>query len=138
MEIQTFFLAERINQVSGTSRHDVQFAAVARLECTPNTVFPVRYQLPGLFLLRREISTGTAPFSLLFNLVDEDGQNAGIPCRLLLRSEFPDGYKFFYLKTDITFEFPARGSYRLDITPDEGLTDAVLHYNIEVRETWER
>src|SRR5262245_3909600 len=40
MEIQTFFLAERITPVTG-ARYDVQFAAVARITVTPETVFPV-------------------------------------------------------------------------------------------------
>ena len=37
-----------------------------------------------------------------------------------------------FLRTDILFEFPRHGCYRLDLTADEGLSGGVFSYNIEV------
>jgi hypothetical protein len=90
MEIQTFFLAERVTRLAD-NRHDVRRASVAFFECLPQTPFPVRFTLPGLVLLWRENPRGAAPFSLRFDLVDEDGQPAGKPCRAVVRDVFPPG-----------------------------------------------
>jgi len=118
MEIQTFFLAEKITRLPD-NRHDVQRAAIAFLECTPRTPFPVRFTLPGLILLRREGTGGDVPFTLRLDLVDEDGRPAGLPRRGLIEAVFPAGPRFFALMGQIDFEFPKLGSYRLDITVDE-------------------
>ncbi|HEV3257949.1 MAG TPA: hypothetical protein VG013_13770 [Gemmataceae bacterium] len=131
MEIQTFFLAEQITRVTG-NRHDVRHAAIAFLECTPETPFPVRFTLPALVLLRREATFGDAPLSLRFDLVDEDGRPAGQPRRVLAEGVFPDGYRFFSLMAQIAFEFPKPGSYRLDVTVDQEFAGNVYSYNIDI------
>jgi hypothetical protein len=90
--------------------------------------------LPALLLLRRESSIGDTPFRLRFNLVDEDGHSAGLPHNWLTEGVFPEGKWIYRLLANITFEFPAPGNYRLDITPDEGLAGEVYHYNITITE----
>lgn len=132
MEIQTFLLAERVHKKG--HRFDVENAALANMDCTRETEFPIRFTLPALLLLRRETYTGEAPFSLRFNLVNEDGQAAGQPNDLVCRGSFPPGVWFARLMAKISFEFPAPGRYRLDITSDEGLAGDVYHYNISILE----
>ena len=131
MEIQTFFLAEQITR-HPDNRHDVQRAAVAFFECTPQTRFPVRFTLPGLILLRREGTGGETPFTLRLDLVDEDGMPAGKPHRGLVTGVFPAGPRFFALMGKFDFEFPRPGSYRLDITVDEEFAGNVFSYNIDL------
>jgi hypothetical protein len=131
MEIQTFFLAEKITRLAD-NRHDVQRAAIAFLECTPETPFPVRMTLPGLILLRREGTGGEAPFTLRLDLVDEDGRPTGQPRRGLVNGVFPTGPRYFALVGQIGFEFPKPGNYRLDITVDEELAGNVFSYNIDL------
>jgi hypothetical protein len=131
MEIQTFFLAERITRV-GRNRHDVQHAAISLMECTAETPFPCQFTLPALMVLRRESRTGNTPFTLRLDLVDEDGKLAGKPRRMLVKGAFPDGYWFFTLMAKIELEFPRPGTYRLDITPDEGLAGSIYHYAIDI------
>jgi hypothetical protein len=132
MEIQSFLLAEKVHMKG--HRFDVENAALANMDCTPETEFPLRFTLPALLLLRRDSWAGHAPFSLCFTLVDEDGAAAGRPNRWLCRGVFPPGTWFARLMAKIAFEFPAPGRYRLDITSDEGLTGAVYHYNISILE----
>lgn len=131
MEIQTFLLAEQITR-HADNRHDVQRAAVAFFECTPQTPFPVRFTLPGLILLRREGTGDETPFTLRVDLVDEDGKPAGKPRRGLITGVFPAGPRFCALMGQIDFEFPRPGNYRLDITVDEELAGNVFSYNIDL------
>lgn len=131
MEIQTFFLAEKITRLPD-NRHDVQRAAIAFLECTPPTPLPVRFTLPGLILLRREGTGDAVPFTLRLDLVDEDGRPAGLPRRARIEGVFPAGPRFFALMGLIDFEFPRPGSYRLDLTVDEELAGNVFSYNIDL------
>jgi hypothetical protein len=63
-------------------------AALAMMECSPETPFPIRFTLPALAVLRRESDSGDAPFSLRLDLVDEDGRPAGLPRGLLARGVF--------------------------------------------------
>jgi hypothetical protein len=78
MEIQTFFLAARIDHVD-TTRYVAHHAAIVSLSSSPDTQFPVRLALPALIVLRRQSAAAAAPFTLRFNLVDEDGRAAGQP-----------------------------------------------------------
>lgn len=132
MEVQTFLLAEKIEQHG--SRHDVTNAALAMMECSPETPFPLRFSLPGLAVLRRESDSGDAPFSLRLDLVDEDGRPAGLPRGLLARGVFTAGNRLYYLVVKVDLEFPRPGVYRLDVTADEGLAGNVCHYAIEIRQ----
>jgi hypothetical protein len=102
------------------------------MTCGPETVFPTRFTLPALILLRRENTEGDAPFRLQFDLVDEDGRHAGLPRRMVAQGVFPSGKRFFYLMAKIDFEFPGLGNYSLDITADEGLVGGVYHYGIDM------
>src|SRR5262245_58631511 len=102
MEVQTFFLAEEITRLAD-NRHDVRRAAIAYLECTPQSPFPQRFTLVGLILLRRESTGGEAPFTLRFDLVDEDGRPTGLPRRHLLQAIFPAGPRFYILAGQIEF-----------------------------------
>jgi hypothetical protein len=131
MEIQTFFLAESITR-HPDNRHDVQRAAIAFFECTPQTPFPVRFTLPGLILLRREGTAGETPFTLALNLVDEDGRPIGLPRRGRIEGVFPPGPRFFALMGKIDFEFPKPGSYRLDLTLDDDFAGSMFSYNIDL------
>jgi hypothetical protein len=131
MEIQTFFLAEQITR-HADNRHDVQRAAVAYFECTPQTPFPVRFTLPGLILLRREGRSAQTPFTLRLDLVDEDGKPAGQPRHGLIDGTFPAGPRFFLLMGKIDLEFPRPGSYRLDITVDQELAGNVFSYDLDI------
>jgi len=131
MEIQTFFLAERID-ARPNHCFDVRRAGLSRMECAPWMEFPARFALPALLVLRRESTEGDEPFSLRFDLVDADGRPAGAPRRLLVKGVFPDGYRFFYLPMNLDFEFHGPGSYRLDVTPDEGLAGAPCQYAIDL------
>jgi hypothetical protein len=131
MEIQTFFLAEQITRHADNS-HDVRRAAVAFFECTPQTPFPVRFTMAGLFLLRREGTQGETEFSLRLDLVDEDGRLAGKPHRGRVTGVFPAGFRFFTLTGLIDLEFPRPGSYSLDITVDEEFAGNVFSYNIDL------
>ncbi len=133
MEIQTFLLAMKVTQVA-RNRYDVEQAALHCLEFPPESSFPVEFTLPALMLLRRGIGSAEAPFSLLFNLVDEDGRSVGRPNRLRAVGVFPAGPRFFYFPTQIAFAFPGTGCYRLDVTADEEFTGSVTSYNIEIRQ----
>ncbi len=132
MEVQTFFLAEKIERHG--RRHDVTNAALAMMECSPETPFPIRFTLPALAVLRRESDSADAPISLRLDLVDEDGRPAGLPRRLLARGVFPAGNRLYYLMANVELEFPRPGVYCLNVTADEGLTGSVYHYNIEIKE----
>jgi len=131
MQIQTFLLATKVTRLPG-NRYDAESAGLHSLAFPPESSFPVRFTLPALMVLRRETASEGAPFSLLFDLVDEDGRSIGQPRRLRAQGVFPAGPRFFYFPTQITFEFPSPGSYRLDITTDEGLTGDVYSYGIEI------
>lgn len=131
MEIQTFLLATKVTRVA-KNRFDVEQAALNSLEFPPESSFPYRLSLPALMLLRREIASSEAPISLLFDLVDEDGRSSGHPSHFLFRSVFPAGTRYAYFPTQIAFEFPSPGNYRLDITADEGLTAGVYSYGIDI------
>lgn len=131
MEIQTFLLAEKIER--NGSRHDVTNAALAMMECSPETPFPLRFTLPGLPVLRRESDAADAPFSLRLDLVDEDVRPAGLPRRLTGRWAFPAGSRYCYAILHIDFELPRPGRYRLDIA-DEGPAGGVHQYNIDIAE----
>jgi hypothetical protein len=131
MELQTFLLATKVTRVSD-SRYDVEQAALHHLEFPPESSFPVRFSLPALIVLRREIAAAETPFSLLFDIVDEDGRSVGEPHRLRAQGVFPPGPRFFSWPTLIAFVFPRPGRYRLDITADRGLTGAVYSYDIEI------
>jgi hypothetical protein len=130
MEIQTFFLAEKITR-SG-NRHDVRCAALSRISCTADAEFPTQFALPALMVLRRESTEGDVPIRLRFDLVDEDGMATGQPHGLFAEGVFPEGNRFFYLATDIPFEFPGPGRYRLDITVDDELDECIYHYAIDL------
>jgi hypothetical protein len=131
MEIQTFLLATKISRLPG-NRFDVQHAALHSLEFPPETSFPYRLALPALMVLRREVASGEAPIRLLFDLVDEDGRSIGQPSRFLFEAVFPAGKRYVFFPTQITFEFPNPGNYRLDVTADEGLTGGVYSYGIDI------
>jgi len=131
MEIQTFFLAEQITR-HPDNRHDVQRAALAFFECTPQTPFPVRFTFPGLILLRRELIDGETPFTLRVDLVDEDGRPVGQPRGSLIEGVFPPGPRFYTLMGKFDFEFPRPGSYRLDISLDDEFAGNVFSYNIDL------
>jgi hypothetical protein len=130
MHVQSFFLAERIT-LDG-SRHDVRGAGIARLEYSPEVVFPLRFSLPFLLLLRRESASSDAPIRLRLSLVDEDGRPAGKPKRLLVEGVFPAGKKYYYVTSNLELEFPRPGGYCLDLTADERVDGKVYHYNIDV------
>ena len=48
------------------------------------------------------------------------------------RGRLPAGPRFFCLMGRIDFEFPRPGSYRRDITVDEGLAGSVFSYDIDL------
>jgi hypothetical protein len=131
MEIQTFFLATKVIR-RGPHRFDVEQAGLHTLEFPPESSFPLHIVFPALMVLRREIASTEAPFSLLFDLVDEDGRSVGQPHRLRVGGVFPAGPRYFHFPTQIAFLFPGPNSYRLDITADEGLTGSVYCYGIEI------
>ena len=130
MEIQTFFLAEKITRLPD-NRHDVQRVAIAFLECTPQTPFPVRFTLPGLILLRREGTGGEAPFTLRVTWSTRTAGPPGSPAVGSSRA-VPRRPALFALMGKFDFEFPKPGSYRLDITVDEGLAGNIFSYNIDL------
>jgi hypothetical protein len=130
MEIQTFFLCERITR-HPDNRHDVERAGIAFFECTSQTPWPFQFTLPALILLRRESDRGHAPFRLRFDLVDEDGRAAGKPRQVVNEFNFPDGARFFCLTTVLPFEFPRPGRYRLDVVVDDGFSVHTYPYNID-------
>jgi hypothetical protein len=134
MEIQTFLLGELITRAE-RNRFDVQNAGLHSLGFPPESSFPVQLMIPALMVLRREIASDQAPFSLQFDLVDEDGRSIGQPRRILCRGVFPAGNRFFFFPTQIKFEFPGPGRFRLDITADEGLTGGLFSYGIDVTQT---
>jgi hypothetical protein len=133
MHIQTFLLAKRVTMTG--NNFDVEGACICGMSCTPETEFPIRFTLPALIVLSRENSSGEAPASLQFDLVDEDGMRVGAPRHMICRGVFPDGIWFARLMAKIDFEFPSPGRYRLDIKPDEGQTDEVYQYTITITET---
>lgn len=131
MEIQTFLLATKVTHLPG-NRFDMEQAALHSLEFPPESSFPVRFSLPALMVLRREMESGAAPISLRFDLVDEDGRSIGKPNRFLFEAVFPAGKRHVFFPTQIAFDFPHLGNYRLDITADEGLTGGVYSYGIDI------
>jgi hypothetical protein len=131
MEIQTFLLATKVTRRPG-NRYDVEQAALHSLEFPPESSFPVRFSLPALMVLRRVVESDEAPISLLFDLVDEDGRSTGQPSRIRFQAVFPAGKRYVFFPTQIAFEFPCPGKYRLDITADEGLTGGVYSYGIDI------
>jgi hypothetical protein len=74
------------------------------------------------------------PIRLRLDLVDEDGRSVGEPHRLRTEGVFPAGPRYFYFPTVIAFMFPFPGSYRLDITADEGFTGGIYSQGIEIRQ----
>ena len=131
MEIQTFFLAEKITRLPD-NRHDVQRAGIVFLECPPGTPFPQRFTFPGFILLRREGIGDEVPFTLRLDLVDEDGRAAGLPRCGRIDGVFPAGPRFYALMGNIDFEFHKPGSYRLDITVDAEFSGKLFSYNIDM------
>ncbi len=130
MEIQTFLLAETITR-HPDNRHDVIRAAIAYFEVPRETPFPVTFSLPALILLRRETTGGESPFTLRFDLVDEDCRPIGRP-HGHAPGMFPPGPRYYSLTTVLEFEFPRPGNYRLDVTVDQGFAAHVFSYNIDL------
>jgi hypothetical protein len=135
MEIQTFLLAQTITMRG--NRFDIGQAPIANMTCTAEVEFPTRFTLPAFILLRRDSWAAYAPYTVRLTLVDEDGVAVGRPNDLLWRGHFPAGVWFAQLMAKIDFEFPAPGRYRLELTPDEGLTGQAYHYNISITESAE-
>jgi hypothetical protein len=131
MEIQTFFLAERI--LPGLNRIDVQTVCMALVDSPPDATFPLRRRIPALVHLRRDSTSGEAPFSLRFDLVDEDGRAIGSPRHLLMQGVLPaEAGRFTSVHLELDFEFPAPGRYRLDVTLEEEFSGNVVSYNLDV------
>ncbi len=130
MEIQSFFLAEQITQIT-PGRYDVRRAVVSLMACGPETCFPYRLALPLLAVLRREQTAGELTVSLWFDLVDEDGRSAGLPRRCQTRVTFLDRRRFLYVVGNLDFEFPGPGRYRLDVS-SEDLDGGVYHYALDM------
>jgi hypothetical protein len=93
---------------------------VGSLSSSPGTQFPVQQALPALIVLRRQSAAADAPFTLRFDLVDEDGRAAGQPRHLVAQGVFPAGGRFFYLRMDVRFEFPGPGTTDWTSPPTRG------------------
>ena len=102
------------------------------MKCTSDMNFPIRFKLPGVLLLRRESKFRDVPISMRFDLIDEDGNPAGLPHRFVKEDVFPDGYRFYNYMVHLDFEFPKPGQYRLDITVDEEFAANVYSYDIDI------
>lgn len=131
MEIQSFMLATKITKRPGGG-FDVEQAALHSLQLLPDTSFPIEFTLPSLMVLRREITSDEEPIRLEFDLVDQDGRNAGLPRQSIFEETFPAGSRFLFGVFQIAFEFPRPGQYQLNVTTDDPLEDFVYRYGIEV------
>ncbi len=98
----------------------------------PDGEFPLAVRLPYLMLVRRASRTGEDSIRLEFNLIDEDGRNAGKPSNVQATGRFSPGEKTLLLAGHVVFSFPAPGDYRLDITADREESATLYSYDIEV------
>jgi hypothetical protein len=94
--------------------------------------FPLEVRLPYLLLVRRSSSTGDDEVRLRFNLIDEDGRDAGQPSQVRVAGTFPPGQRVLLLAGQILFSFPRPGDYRLDITAGEETSASLFAYDIEI------
>ncbi len=131
MIIQGFQFVEQVTRRPG-NLYDARSSYLSSFVVGPPMQFPARFSLQSLGLLRRESNSGSAPFSLRFNLVDEDGKPTGFPRQTLFEAEFEDGLHIYYLVLKVELEFPAPGKYRLDIVADDGVLEDVFRYPIDI------
>lgn len=100
----------------------------------PGNRYPLKFPMPFFILLRREHRDYDEQCSLRFDLVDADGRAIGKPVGDKASLVFQKREKFMHFSWTVTFEIPAPGDYRLDITADEEGRPFVYSYNIEATE----
>jgi hypothetical protein len=98
----------------------------------PDGAFPLDVRLPYLMLVRRASGAVDDRIALKFNLIDEDGRNAGQPSNVRATGRFASGDRTLLLAGQILFSFPGPGDYRLDITADEEGSASLCSYDIEI------
>jgi hypothetical protein len=98
----------------------------------PDGEFPLEVRLPYLMLVRRASMSADDRIALKFNLIDEDGRNAGKPSNFRVAGKFANGDRTLLLAGQILFSFPSPGDYRLDITADDEESASLYSYDIEI------
>jgi hypothetical protein len=134
MEIQSFILCKEVTSAGVGTMFDGHLLGITSLFPTGATGYPLHGNLHFFMLLRRDHRGYDENFSLRFDLVDADGRPAGQPAGFKHTAVFPAGARFFHYYGDVSFDIPAPGDYRLDITADEEGTPFVYAYNIEATE----
>jgi hypothetical protein len=136
VEIQSFILCREVIPSGVGQMLDGRWLGVRHF-FPIDTGYPLRFAMSFFTLLRREHRAYDEQCSLRFDLVDEDGKAVGQPNGVKATGVFPIGARFFHLNGLLTFELPAPGDYRLDITADEEGRPFVYAYNIEATERQE-
>jgi hypothetical protein len=136
MEIQSFILCGEIAPTAGgrIKMLDGRVLGLRSFFPLSGNRYPMRFPMPFFILLRREHRDYDEQCSLRFDLVDADGRAIGKPTGDKANLVFQKGNKFMHFSGTVTFEIPAPGDYRLDITADEEGTPFVYAYNIEATE----
>jgi hypothetical protein len=134
MEIQSFILCKEVASAGVGTMFNGHLLGITSLFPTGTGEYPIIGNLKYFMVLRRSHRAYDENFSLRFDLVDEDGRPAGQPTGAKHNAIFPAGARFFQFYGSISFEIPAPGDYRLDITADEEGTPFVYAYNIEATE----
>jgi hypothetical protein len=130
IEVQTFFLAVEVRR-RGPGDFTATTPCVNHFS-PPGGEFPLEVRLPYLMLVRRASGTADNAIALKFNLIDEDGRNAGKPSNVRVTGKFARGEKTLLLAGHVVFSFPAPGDYRLDITADHEESATLYSYDIEI------
>ena len=131
MEVQTFFLCENLQKIGSGNVWDVKKVALNSFFSIDGT-FPLQVVLQFYLLVRREQRKNDEIITFRFNLVDSDGKIKGTPKDIFVTGVFPDGHRFKHFYGEMSFSFPEKGDYRLDITADESKLMSIFSYGIEI------
>lgn len=128
MDVQSFVLCNRLRCDSDTNEYTL-FNPSATFEPVhenwPLIVDPCFY-----LMLRRSAGESQGRFTLLFNLIDQDGNQMVSPKDWRVEGAFDEGQRIGIAAGQLLLEFPKRGPYRLDISVIEPLSQSLYSYDI--------
>jgi hypothetical protein len=127
MEVQSFVLCHGLS--CDANKQFTLISPFHTIEAVRDD-WPLRFDPCFYLMLRRSVTEARMAFSLLFNLIDQDGIQIPSPEELRFDAAFGEGRRVVIAAGKFFMEFPRRGSYRLDVSILEPITQSLYGYDI--------
>ncbi len=131
IEIQTFFLADRIIGHGDKQNYDASFAAIHTVNVRDEST-PFRFCPHYMLVLRRQTVDTAETAVVRFRLTDSDGRDIRVLKPETFDRTFPHGNKFAVTTGHFEFMLPGGGDYFLEITLINVPMSSPFTYHFEV------